>query len=123
MYVCAPTNSFHKYYEKKCWACWYHAQASLDGHHVQTQRVLVPTDTPKNQKPKEPLPNAPMKPVLEPSTKTDAKPEDKPVKVNLKAKLNAASSDEDVHDSKTEAHDSAPDVDDSDEEENTGDEM
>ena len=122
VYVCPPTNSFHKYYEKKCWVCWYHTQASLDGHHVQTQRVHVPTDTPKNQKPKEPLPNAPIKPVLEPSTHHDAEPGDKPVKLNLKARLNAASSDEDVYDSTAEVDDSAAEVDESDAEVNTGDE-
>ena len=90
-FICPPTNAFHKYFQRRTWVCWYHTQASLDGHDVQVQRVHVVTETPQNQKPKDVPQNAPTKAAADTNTIKSGKM----TKVNLAEKLNAESSDED----------------------------
>ena len=90
-YICSPTSNFHKYFEKNTWVCWYHCQASIDGHEVQSQQVHDESkaETPKNQKPKEPEQDAPTKD----TKKSPKEPSKKSSKVNLENRLDATSSE------------------------------
>ena len=72
VYIVSPV--FHPKYERTCWCCWHHVEASLAGMEVQTQlknKGLV-TSTPKNSKTKRTgLSNAPIKKTSKkPRTKT-----------------------------------------------------
>ena len=71
--------------------CWYHCQASIDGHEVQSQQVHDESkaETPKNQKPKEPEQDAPTKD----TKKSPKEPSKKSSKVNLENRLDATSSE------------------------------
>ena len=97
-YICAPTSNYHKYFERNTWVCWYHCQASIDGHHVQTQCVNKEAVTPNDKKTKEPEQAAPTKaPLTKDGPANDAKnaatePE-KSSRINLEERLNAPSSE------------------------------
>ena len=58
VYVVSPTE--HEYYEKECWVCGDHAQASIDGNEVQMNVRKDTTETPINKK-KQETPQAPKK--------------------------------------------------------------
>ena len=64
IYIVSPV--FHPSYERTCWGCWHHAEASLAGMEVQTQlkNKSAVTSTPKNSRTKRSGPgltNAPVK--------------------------------------------------------------
>ena len=50
VFVISP--EFHEKYERETWACYYHAEASMNGQEVQLQGKLEDTapETPKNSK-------------------------------------------------------------------------
>ena len=64
VFVISPEH--HKSYEKECWACHYHAEASMQGQEVQAQGTTTEEDeTPAKKAPEETddePPSAPVKP-------------------------------------------------------------
>ena len=64
---------FHPSYERNCWCCWYHCEASLKGIEVQTQKKALVSSTPRTtrtEKQGKDLTSAPVK-------KTSKKPKNK----------------------------------------------
>ena len=96
VYVCAPTPTFHKNYEKRVWVCFYHGKASFEGHEVQTQQTFEVTSTPKTQKIESPAADAPFKapaPAIAVDT-VEKTTKSKAVKAKLEERLNSTSSNE-----------------------------
>ena len=72
LYIVSP--AFHPSYEDNCWCCWYHAEASIDGIEVQTQKKVPVASTPKNvrsARTSSKLTNAPIKKSTKVNTKAD----------------------------------------------------